>query len=372
MDKRLEKSPYQGNPPFDPKSIHIETKPIPLEAIVRRIQQGTILLTPDFQRNQIWNNTKKSLLIESLMLNIPIPLFYVSCDEDNRWSVIDGLQRLTAIKEFCIEKTLVLRGLEFFTKFDNKHFDDLPPLYLNRIMETTLQVVIVEPTTDSQVKFNIFKRINTGGVVLNAQEIRHALYYGPGTRLLDDLVRSKEMQMVFGKKPSDNRMKRHEMVLRTLSFLLFGYQKYGDDFSQDRFLCEGLITMNAMESDKDHDKECGYKTLSQLEDAFSLGLHRGIEMFGKSAFRIQKGSQRGSINGSLFEVFITLLSELNDEAYGMIQGKGTLIMEMLGKEIGEKKEFYRALSRDPWTRKNVTLRFVTIQNILKEASHADT
>lgn len=217
-----------------------------------------------------------------------------------------------------------MQDLEFFTQFDNKRFDELPPLYMNRILETSLQVVIVEPTTDSHVKFNIFKRINTGGVVLNAQEIRHAMYYGPGTCLLDELVQSEDMVSVFGKRPTDNRMKRQEMVLRTLCFLLFGSQQYGSDFSQDGFLCDGLIAMNAMNKGKDTGK-VRYDSLSKLSDAFSRGLKRSLEMFGKNAFRIQKGSKRGAINGSMFEVFISIFAEMDKDEYDRIKGQGSLV-----------------------------------------------
>lgn len=99
--------------PFGSKEIRISNKTISLDQIIRRLTNGTIRLSPDFQRNAVWNDTKKSQLIESLMLNIPIPMFYVAADNEGNWDVVDGLQRLTAIKEFLVDKTLKLKNLEF-------------------------------------------------------------------------------------------------------------------------------------------------------------------------------------------------------------------------------------------------------------------
>ena len=111
LQKELESN--EPTEPFDPKNIKISQKMISLEQIVRRIKLDTIRLAPDFQRNEVWNITKKSQLIESLMLNIPIPMFYVAADETGNWDVVDGLQRLSTIRDFVLTKTLILQNLEF-------------------------------------------------------------------------------------------------------------------------------------------------------------------------------------------------------------------------------------------------------------------
>ena len=143
MENKISERKKTSGPPFDPKTIHIDTKPIPLEAVLRRLKQGTIFLSPDFQRNQVWGKNQKNLLIESLMLNIPIPLFYVSADSDNTWAVIDGLQRLTAIKEYCLDKSFSLSGLEYLQQFKGCTFDDLSPIFIPQRSESSKSIIMV-------------------------------------------------------------------------------------------------------------------------------------------------------------------------------------------------------------------------------------
>ncbi len=365
MEDRILERKKAGGPPFDPKTIHIDTKPIPLEAVLRRLNQGTIFLSPDFQRNLVWGKKKKSLLIESLMLHIPIPLFYVSADAENNWAVIDGLQRLTAIKEFCLDKSFRLSGLEYLQQFEGHAFDDLSPIFINRILESTFQFVIVEPTTDEHVKFNIFKRINTGGIVLNSQEIRHAMYYGPGVQLLDTLAVSEELVSVYGKVKLNPRMKREEIILRSLSFILLGYESYGKDESQDGFLGDCLSAMNSLGREEPVESPLRFSTLEELSNAFLTGVRRGMKLFGRDAFRIPRNNKRGAVNGSLFEVITALLSEIDDEEFETLLTHKKKIQARLNQLVVEK-EFYRSISRDAWKPKNVHERFIKITLLMKD------
>jgi hypothetical protein len=365
MEDKISERKKSGGPPFDPKTIHIDTKPIPLEAVLRRLKQGTILLSPDFQRNQVWGKKQKSLLIESLMLNIPIPLFYVSADSDNNWTVIDGLQRLTAIKEYCLDKSFRLSGLEYLQQFERCTFDSLSPIFINRILESTFQFVIVEPTTDEHVKFNIFKRINTGGIVLNPQEIRHAMNFGSGVQLLDTLAVSEELASVYGKGKPNPRMKRQEIILRSLSFILLGYESYGKDDSQDVFLSDCLSAMNSLGREEPAGSSRKFCTLEELSKVFLTGVSRGVELFGRDAFRIPKNNTRGAVNGSLFEVLTSLLSEMDDEEFEVLQTNKKEFHERLNELVLEK-EFSRLISRDPWKPKNVHERFVKIKSLMKD------
>ncbi len=117
--------------PFNPDEISIDTKPITMETLMRRLQQGTITLNPDFQRKEVWNSERKSQLIESMLLKIPIPMFYVSSDEKSNWTVVDGLQRISTLRDFVLGKSYLedtqknidkkgygfkLQGLEFWGK----------------------------------------------------------------------------------------------------------------------------------------------------------------------------------------------------------------------------------------------------------------
>lgn len=147
----------QESYPFNPKHISIDKKPMTMDAIIRRLKQGTIILRPDFQREEVWTQENKSRLIESLLLNIPITMFYVSADVDGNYTVVDGLQRLSAIRDFVLKENfkisdtrslrngMKLVGLEFLTKFEGMTFNELPINMQNRINETEFTFTIINP-----------------------------------------------------------------------------------------------------------------------------------------------------------------------------------------------------------------------------------
>ena len=363
--------------PFDPKKIAITKKNIALDVIVRRMNQGSIRLSPDFQRNTVWSNKQKSQLIESLMLNIPIPLFYVSADEEGKWDVVDGLQRLTAIREYLIDKELVLSDLEFWKEYEKTGIDDLPPVIFNRIYETEFTFVIIEPGTPELVKYNVFKRINTGGKPLTPQEIRNALYNGKGTQLLRKLVKEEAFTEATGNSINDGRMTAQECVLRYLSFLMVGPGGFFDDDYSDSFLNRNLQILNRF--DEIRDKK-NYKLFNdgknppilvdsyeELVDLFEKGLNRNRLFFGENAFRLMSitAKKRTPINRVLLETLGSLFARLHDDEFNSLLANKDYFMKEYDS-VRISNEFYRAISRDPWIKENVDYRFNKLNEIIRD------
>jgi hypothetical protein len=361
--------------PFDPREISIYSKLTSLDAVVRRINTKTIQLSPDFQRNVVWDIKRKSLLIESLMLNIPIAMFYVSDDGNGNWEVVDGLQRLTAIKEFIIDKKFKLEGLEFWKQYEGCGIDDLPAVPYNQIMGSEFNFVVIQSTTRDAVKYNIFKRINTGGLPLSNQEIRHALYQGKGTKILVDIAQSKNFLLATGGTINDSRMAARELILRCLSFMILGTTGYLSGDTMDSFLNKGIRILNNLEkpSDKKLERDYGkdllssliFKDYKTLLDRFDLGMRRNFDVFGKSAFRISpQNKPRSPINKSLFETWGGLLAMLPDKEFQkLLSKKDALVSEYDNTKKDE--HFYRAVSRDSWKKPNVDFRFNVISDLIK-------
>ena len=247
--------------PFDPEKISIEQRVVAMETVIRRLKQGLINLSPAYQRNEVWDDTRRSRLIESLMLKIPLPMFYVAASDNGSWEVVDGLQRLSTIKKFIIEKSqnrLVLKNLEFLgDKFDKHDYTALEgqadyPKYLNNLLETELRFTVINPSTPEAVKRNIFKRINTGGMPLTLQEIRNALYQGKSTELLFELANSPEFLNTIKTKVNDTRMAARELTLRFIAFNLFSYNVY-PSFTLDTWLTSSMQAINLMPLSNDSD-----------------------------------------------------------------------------------------------------------------------
>lgn len=176
-------------------------------------------LTPDFQREYVWNIRKQSELIESLLMGIPLPAIYVRENEKGVYIVVDGKQRLTTLFRF-INGEFKLENLTILPSYKGMRFSDLTPLEQNKIEDYTLQVNAIKPPTSDRVIFDLFDRVNRGGAPLNNQEMRNALYQGNATKLINDLAESRSFIDATENSIASKHMKDRYLVLRFLAFYI--------------------------------------------------------------------------------------------------------------------------------------------------------
>jgi Protein of unknown function DUF262 len=347
--------------PFDPELIRVETRPMTIDLLLQRIKYEELDLAPDFQRKGgIWNQVTKSRLIESILVRIPLPAFYMDATNEDKWVVIDGLQRLTTLKSFVIDQSLQLSNLEFLPQLEGKIFDDLPRNLQRRITETQITVYLIEKGTPITVKFNIFKRINTGGLPLSLQEIRHALNQGKSTKLLEKLAESIEFRNVVHGSVNGKRMLDREFILRFLAFLILPYTDYkATEF--DGFLSEIMTTINEKSDEEINDLEIKFKNAMQAAD----------KIFGNDAFRKRYhiDGKRKPVNKALFESWSVNLSKLTHEQINLLEERKEKLKTgfiLLMNEKDKEPSFEASISYGTGNLSKVKRRFSAIEELIKE------
>ena len=342
--------------PFDPTLIKIDTKPQLVELIMRRIKRAEIDLNPDFQRNPgIWDPRRQSRLIESLLLRIPLPVFYMAADEDDNWQVVDGLQRLDALKDFVLDKSLRLRGLEYLRQFNGKRYDQLPRTMQRRIDETALSCNVIQAGTPPEVMFNVFKRINTGGKPLTPQEIRHALNPGKARQFINELAGFPEFLEATGNSISATRMADRECVLRFLAFYRSPLQRYKGDL--DDFL---IRAMRGLSDDSD-------QVLDELRMTFRRAMRLSFALFGSEAFRKPQRTSRSRslVNKPLFESWSVSLARIPEEQTKLLaQRKKNVQREF--QAMMKDEAFVESITFGTQTIKQVNKRFNSLDQLLSK------
>ena len=297
---------------FIPAEVQISQRTINVYNLMERLDNEEIDLAPSFQRKgDLWSLEEQSRLIESLMLKIPIPAFYFNAADDDKWIVIDGLQRLSAFYNFLVgkkeegsykRKKEEFQGMQYLKDFNGCTFDALPRQYIRRIKETTLVAYNVEKGTPDEIVFNIFQRINTGGMILKPQEIRQALYQGKATLLIEKLAECDEFLEATQRAVRNDRMQDREYITRFIAFTELDFKKeYKGNI--DEYLIKAMKLVNT------YDEE----DLERIERSFKRIMNYCTKVFGKYAFRkYNKNQRRGPINKAIFEMWIVCFSELSD------------------------------------------------------------
>ena len=342
--------------PFDPNEIRITPQTLSIDNVIARIRNDEIDLNTEFQRKaNLWKNVMQSRLIESLMLKLPLPAFYFDASEDDRWLVVDGLQRLSALKNFIIDESLPLIGLDILKDYDNKglRFRDLPRIMQRRIMEANVTCFLINPGTPKKVKYNVFKRINTGALSLNDMEIRNALNQGQASVFLKEFTEDSKFRKLI---PLPNeRMEDRELVLRCIAFIQTNYSKYESPL--------GAFLDRAMEKLQTTPLE----ELNNITNSILRSIEIHTKLFGQDRFSrsvISKDIHR-RLNSALFEVWVVILSGLTPLQIENIY-KNQVALKNEYKQLFGDKSFNDAVTTSTASRNAVINRFTKIESLIKK------
>ena len=317
----------------------------------RKFQRGDLILDPEFQRRYVWDNKKASLLIESILLEVPIPVIYLAEEEDGKFTVIDGQQRLRSFFRF-LNNEFKLRGLSVLSELNGKYFKDLDKEKQRKIEDATLRVIEIRKESHSDVKFEIFERLNVGAVKLNDQELRNCIYRGKYNDLIKELAEDRDFLFLLGLKEPHKRMYDRELVLHFLAFYNQTYLKYKPPMKQ--------FLNREMENNRNISEE----KIKELRRAFKETVSMVKSVFGDKAFRrFIPGDEKDpngrweirKINIGLFEIIMFGFSRY---AKNQIIPLSDVIREELLHMMTSDKEFVESISGSGTTSiAKVTTRF---------------
>ncbi|GHU78595.1 hypothetical protein FACS1894145_0930 [Bacteroidia bacterium] len=355
----------EENEPYNPDDIKVSSKSFSTRFIKEMIADGSLELTPDFQRHLVWDQRQRSRLIESILLKIPLPVFYFSEDTEGKLTVIDGLQRLSAINDFMNNK-FQLKGLEYLRdNCEGKSYETLELKYIRWFNQTQLIGNVIDPSSPYKVKYDIFKRINTGGEPLKNQEIRNCLTGKALRETLQEMVSLPEFKKATDYSISPVRMADEEMALRFILFRLFksgekGIEEYNG--YMDSWLDELTdIYRKATKGD-----------LQYYIADFSTAMKNADYLFGgKYAFRkirikdIRQNAPKQLINKALFVSWSVLLADYEFERI-IIKNKPSALLKPLAEAIETDTVFRNYLSNGTNNKANIQSIFFNVEKIINK------
>ena len=357
VELEIDDAPGAEDPePWDPEKIRIHTKHYSLQQVVDMIKEKDIDLAPDFQRQFVWKARQRSGLIESLLLGIPLPSFYFNEDDEGRLQVVDGVQRLTTIFRYVTNPNERLGDVTYLHDLQNQGFNDLATPFRRRLRSAQFVAHVIDPQTPYRVKFDIFRRINTGGTPLSAQEIRHCMSKTRSREFLKRLISDKSFGTATGRALRNHpRMADREVALRFVAFRLFTSDDYEQHGSFDEFL--GFVT-NRLDDPSGED-------LDNLTREFARGMTNGYTVFGENAFRKWPwGANRKSpINRALFESWGTALADYEKAA---IQSASAELVSRAREMMTNDVEFIDSISSSTGSIRNVRTRLGKVRELTAE------
>lgn len=347
--------------PFDPSSLKAEVKNSTIGALVEMLKNDLIDLNPEFQRSKnLWSPEKKSQLIESILLGLPLPSFYFYVDESiKKWVVIDGLQRLCSLKSFMVDGDLSLHGLEFLdiTKY-GKPFEEFSYFDQLAMKMHPVTLNVLTGNTSAEARYIIFQRVNSKGTQLTSAEMRNALYQGPATSLIKRLAENECFIKLVSDQIATDRMKDRDYISRFLLFFLNDYNDY--DGHLDYEINRTLSYIN---------REFDEERLNRVSSEFNRALTICFQLLGKDVFRKPNlptdGKRRNAVSLAVFEMLAVSIAKLTeDESNLLLSRKDTFIR--LYNDLFEDSTLQRYLTGGTSKIPAVKYRFESVQSVIND------
>lgn len=349
------------------RKIYTEQGDPEIDSLHKRYLRGRLNIQPEFQRQFVWDKAKSSRLIESALLDIPIPIIYLSEEHDGKENVIDGQQRLTAFFTFIDGKfpdntDFKLSGLKVFTELNGKKFNQVSEELQDKISTYKVRVIKFKRESDNDLQFEIFARLNTGSVPLNDQELRNCVYRGKFNDLIKELSQDKDFKYLLNIATPDKRMKDRELVLRFASFHFNTYLNYSAPIK--KFLNDSMEKYRNISSSDETNLRNAFKNTVQI--IRSLLDNNAFKRFYRGDVKNKNGKwETQKFNVSLFDI---LMYSFAREDKSIVYQNLDRIREALIDLMTNDQEFIDSIELSTSSKKAVTIRFdkwrMTLQKII--------
>lgn len=272
---------------LESEAVSLEKNDRSLFEFHRWYQRGRLILDTEWQREYVWDRKRSSRLIESFLIDLPVPVIYLAVNETGKYEVIDGLQRLTSVFNF-LDNQYKLTGLEIKMDLNGCQFNDLSEDLQDKLSDSTLRTFELSHEISKDLMFLIFERLNTGGVALNEMEIRNCLYRGKLNDLIKELAQLPEFKSCVNQRNIHKRMKDRSLILRFLSFYQMTYLNARRGLKA--FFNEFCGTYRDLNDEK----------IKEFRDQFKKAIKASFTIFGDRGFRLTSTSR--SVNATVFQV----------------------------------------------------------------------
>lgn len=342
-NNNLQSEEFQEDPvdeiPRDERKLRTQAYDKSISDIVSMIQEEDIILNPDYQRNYVWDNSKASLLVESILLNVPIPVVYMAEDKENRWNVVDGLQRLYSLKRF-FNDDFKLSKLEILPELKGLKYSQLNPKAKRILRNGIIRIIVIFQESHHEIKYDIFMRLNGGAIKLNEQELRNCLYRGNFNDLLKKMRSNEKFLKMMGLSLPHKRFLDAEVILRYFAIA----ENYDKQLNQMKNYAGNMKTFlnNYMKKYQDSDDVA----LAQFKQRFENTIDNVYEIFGDRAF--MKINQDGDVEPRLNRAIMDcLMVSLENRQLSDLQNQRSNIEKKLKELIMADDDFFESISA--WT-----------------------